>query len=194
MPDQGADAEPTYEQQVRREKLLLVRLSIMQGLVPPDERLRTAMSQDEWREYIVGLTPPSGTAPNNYSSESDLRTYFLRVREADKLQLRVSRTPSKRRGPAWHEMREKTRAAYLRAFNELREALRTSPHLEARLFPQPVYLPHSPLWPVRSDMPRTVRKPPSAPPSADAKTHYDFTKRYIDGLIGLAQSDAPLAE
>lgn len=190
MHKPDAAAELKYEQQVRRERLLLVRLSLMQGIVPPQERLRMAMSQYEWGQYVQGLGPPSEKLPIKDSSESELRTYFQRLREADKLHLRVSRTPPKRRGVAWHEMREQTNAAYLRAFNELRQALKASPLLEARMFPQPVYFPHSPLWPAHSDMPRAVRKPLSVLPSQNVQTRHDFTKLYIDALIGLEQSDA----
>lgn len=183
MHEQDAGTDPTYEQQVRKENLLLVHLSIKQGFMPTQDRLRFAMSQDEWRDYVKGVAPPSEMATAKETPEINLRTYFQRVREADKLHLRVARTPLKRRGPEWHELRERTKAAYLRAFNELGQVLKMSPNIKTRLFPQPVYLPHSPLWPGYSDMPRVVRNPPQTPLAVDAKTRYDFTSTYVESLI-----------
>lgn len=187
-PDDGE--EPTYEQQVRREKLLLVRLSIMQGYLPSQTRLLEAMSEDERREYLIGVTSFSQQALNVDSSESALRTYFRLLDEADKLHHRVFKTPGKRRSREWHELRDQTKAAYLRAFDELRRVLKFAPGLEERLFPQPVYLPHSALWPGQSDFPRVVRPPPPLPPLDDTMARFNFTRLYIDRLIGPDPLDA----
>ena len=188
-PDEGE--EPTHEQQVRKEKLLLVRLSLMRGFLPSQARLLEAMSEDELREYSISVASFSQKVSKNDLSESALRTYFQRLGEADKLHLRVTRTHRKRRGQDWHQLRDQTKEAYLRAFNELRRVLKFSPGLKERLFPQPVYLPDSALWPGHSDFPRIVRPRPHLPPFNDAKARYNFTRLYIDRLIGPDPLDVP---
>ena len=91
----------------------------------------------------------------------------------------------------YHQWLYKPKAAHLQASDELRRVLKFSPGLEERLFPQTVYLPHSALWPGQSDFPRVVRPPPRLPPLDDAKARYNFTRLYIDRLIGPDPLDVP---
>lgn len=190
MPDTDDDNAPTYAQQVRQENLLLVRLSIRQGFMPSRDRLRNAMSGEEWRGYLAGLAPQSKKSRNKDASEPRLSTYFLLLGEADKFQRRVDRTSVKRRGIAWHGLKMRTKEAYLLAFKEIGKVLKTSPELAEGLFPQPIYSRH-PLWPGRSDMPRVgghavAPKPPLVPTAPD-----DFTRLYVESLIKPAPTEDP---
>jgi hypothetical protein len=190
MLDTDDDNAPTYVQQVRQENLLLIRLSIRQGFMPSRDRLRKAMSGDEWRGYLAGVAPPPEKKSKKDASEPRLSTYFLLLVEADKLQRRVDRTSVKRRRMLWQDLRERTGDAYLQAFKEFRRVLKTSPEVAVGMFPPFVDPPH-PLGPGRSEMPRVVTHPVAPKPPLGPTAPDDFTRLYVESLIEPAPTEDP---
>lgn len=190
MDETDEDSGPTYDEQIRQEKLLLVRISIRQGFMPSRDRLRKAMSGEEWRGYIAGFAPPPKKSRNKDASEPRLSKYFLLLTEADKLQRRVDKTSVKLRLIRWQDLRERTRDAYLKAFQEFRRVLKTSPDVAVGMFP-PFCDPPHPLGPGRSDMPRVGRRPVAPNPPLDPTAPDDFTKLYVESLIKPDPTEAP---
>lgn len=184
MGEAEEDNAPTYNEQVRQDILLLVRLSIRQGFMPSRDRLREAMSAEEWRGYLAGVAPTPAKGRTKEAIDPRLSNYLVLLAEADKLARRVDKTGKKRRQRiSWQELRELTRNAYYQAFVEIRRVLKNSPELAVGLFPPFVDPPHVDLGPGRSDMPR-LRKTPVAPePAPDPRKPDEFTSLYIESLF-----------